>query len=126
MFSRNKRFYKVISDGSGQQRNAAVCQAGDDASRCQTVDPTLEIMEINSITCPNAQTATSPVTRLIQTQRHPLAAVDSTVLMTADVISVASWWRSTAAGHLQGSALFCFLDPGRLVVGIILHVATAE
>lgn len=121
-----KRFYKVISGCSGQQRHAAVCQAGDYASRYQTVESTLEIMEINCITCPNAQTATSPVTRLIQPQRHPVAAVDSTVLMAADVISVTSWRRSTAAGHLQGSALFCFLEPGRLVVGIILRVATAE
>lgn len=121
-----KIFYKVISGGSGQQRHAAVCQAGDYASRYQTVDSTLEIMEINSIACPNAQTATSPVTRLIQPQRHPVAAVDSTALMAADVISVTSWRRSTAAGHLQGSALFCFLEPGRLVVGIILCVATAE
>lgn len=122
----SKRFYKVISGCSGQQRHAAVCQAGDYASRYQTVESTLEIMEINCITCPNAQTATSPVTRLIQPQRHPVAAVDSTVLMAADVISVTSWRRSTAAGHLQGSALFCFLEPGRLVVGIILRVATAE
>lgn len=121
-----KRFYKVISGGSGQQRHAAVCQAGDYASRYQTVDSTLEIMEINCITCPNAQTATSPVTRLIQPQRHPVAAVDSPVLMAADGISVTSWRRSTAAGHLQGSALFCFLEQGRLVVGIILRVATAE
>lgn len=47
MFGRNIcRFYKVISDGNGQQRKAAVCQAGDDASRYQMVDSTQEIMEI--------------------------------------------------------------------------------
>lgn len=127
----------MLQSNLRRQRNAAVCQAGDDASRYQTGNSTQEITGIKSeqkkllllllllLTTQPAQT-TSPVTRLIQPRRHPVAAVDLAILMTADVISITSWWRSTAAGHLQGVALFCFLEPGRVAVGSVLHLATTR